>query len=147
MKQEIIDDVRSLILDSPIVYVSSVNQEGFPNTKAMMNLKRDGIKTHYFSTNYATARIQQFMNNPKACIYFCKPGDFKGFMLVGTMEVMADRYHKELLWSDGCEIYYPKGVEDEDYAVLRFTAEWGNYYHGLQNSTYTVEELAEYIAL
>jgi general stress protein 26 len=62
-------------------------------------------------------------------------------MLVGNMEVCTDRKHRELLWFDGAERYYPKGIDDEDYCVLRFTAEWGNYYHGLKNYTFTPEEL------
>jgi general stress protein 26 len=46
-----------------------------------------------------------------------------------------------MLWFPGAEIYYPKGVDDEDYCVYEFTAEWGNYYHGLINTTFKINEL------
>jgi general stress protein 26 len=42
------------------------------------------------------------------------------------------------MWREGCEKYYPLGVTDPDYSVLRFTARWGNYYHGLANVTFEV---------
>jgi len=45
------------------------------------------------------------------------------------------------LWREGDEIYYPKGVDDEDYCVLRFTAETVNYYHGLGNVTLSADDM------
>ena len=44
------------------------------------------------------------------------------------MEVLRDHASRERLWEDGCERFYPKGVDDPDYTVLRFTAEWGKFY-------------------
>jgi len=38
-------------------------------------------------------------------------------------------------------IYFPQGVEVPDYCVYRFTAEKGNYYHGLENIDFIIEEL------
>jgi hypothetical protein len=29
-------------------------------------------------------------------------------------------------------------VTDSEYCVLRFTAGWGNYYHGLQNTSFEI---------
>ena len=52
---------------------------------------------------------------------------------MGSMEVCTDKEHKTMLWREGFEMYYPKGIEDEDYCVLKFTAFKGNYYHGLTN--------------
>ena len=49
-------------------------------------------------------------------------------MLKGTMEVLQDSQSKEMIWCDGDEMYYPKGVNDPDYYVLKFTAKGGRYY-------------------
>lgn len=62
------------------------------------------------------------MKNPKAAVYLCNTEEYKGLMLQGIMEVLTDRKHKEMLWRDGFEMYYPNGINDEDYCVLRFTA-------------------------
>lgn len=56
-----------------------------------------------------------------------------GLMLVGTMEVLTDHDSKAMLWKPKDVMYYPKGVDDPDYCVLKFTAQRANYYHGLQN--------------
>lgn len=63
--------IGNLIDKQGIAYISSVDEDGFPNTKAMLPpRKREGIKTFYFTTNTSSMRVSQYMNNPKACIYF-----------------------------------------------------------------------------
>jgi general stress protein 26 len=57
-------------------------------------------------------------------------------MLVGRIEILQDPESRQRLWRPGCEKYYPLGVTDPDYSVLRFTSEWGNYYHTLSNVTF-----------
>jgi general stress protein 26 len=62
---------------------------------------------------------------------------------MGNMEVCTDKEHKIMLWREGFEIYYPKGIDDEDYCVLKFTAIKGNYYHGLNNIDFAGEDINE----
>ena len=60
-------------------------------------------------------------------------------MLKGAMEVLTDPASRELIWREGDELYYPKGVTDPDYCVLRFTAESGRYYSNFKSEDFTVE--------
>ena len=113
----------------PITYISSVDAEGFPCTKAMLSPRvREGIKVFYFTTNTFSLRVAHYKANPKASIYFCDTKGFKGMMLRGTMEVLTDAASKELIWREGDEQYYPGGVTDPNYCVLKFTATDGRFY-------------------
>lgn len=141
MNEEIRNEIIKLRKNSKTAFVSSVDENGCPTIKAMLVLENECIKTHYFSTNLSSRRTKQFMKNPKAAVYLCNTEEYKGLMLQGVMEVLTDREHKEMLWREGFEIYYPNGVQDEDYCVLRFTAEKGNYYHGLKNTDFSIEEV------
>jgi len=118
--------------------VGSNGADGYPNIKAMIKCEAEGLKTFWFSTNTSSKRVAQFRQNEKACIYFVDQEQYKGLMLVGKMEILSDHASRARLWQDGCEIYYPMGVDDPDYSVFRFTAEWGNYYHGLRNTAFEV---------
>lgn len=140
MKKERIAEINALVQNAKVAYVSSVNEGGFPNTKAVLSLQRDSLFVHYFSTNLSAQRSQQFLKNPKACVYFCDEEQFKGLMLIGSIQVLTDREHKAMLWREGFEIYYPDGIDTEDYCVLKFMAEKGNYYHGLENNDFTKED-------
>lgn len=60
-------------------------------------------------------------------------------MLKGTMEVMTDSWHKELIWKEGDTLYYKEGVSDPDYCVLKFTASNGRWYSGFKSENFNVE--------
>ena len=137
-------DVKGLIAkmaDSlPVAYISSVDYEGFPWTKAMLApRKREGIKTYYFTTNTFSIRVAQYKANPKASIYFCDAEGFKAVLLRGTMEVLTDTVSKEMIWRDGDEQYYPGGVTDPNYCVLKFTTTDGRFYSDFYPRSFVIE--------
>lgn len=134
-------EIRALRESRPVAYVGSVNGEGYPQIKAMLVLEHDRLDVQYFSTNTSSKRVGQFLKNPKASVYYCDEAQFKGALFTGHIDVCTDRETKAKLWREGFEIYYPKGIDDEDYCVYRFTAEAVNYYHGLDNQTVSVKEL------
>jgi general stress protein 26 len=120
-------------------FISSVDDEGFPNTKAMLPpRKREGIQTFYFTTNTSSMRVMQYRKKDKACIYFCDRRFFRGIMLKGTMKVLEDSESKNMIWQEGDTKYYPKGVTDPDYCVLKFIAQSGRYYTNFSSEDFTV---------
>ena len=139
--EKVINESNELVDNSKIVMVGTNGENGYPNIKAMMRLKHDGLKKFWLSTNTSTKRLQVLKRDNKACLYFVDEDKFAGLMLVGTIEVLQDRASKEMLWSDGCEIYYPLGIDDPDYSVFCFTPEWGNYYRSLKNVDFKVEDI------
>lgn len=74
-----------------------------------------------------------FQKNGKASVYFVDRRFFRGVSLVGTVEVLETPEAKERLWQMGDRMYYPKGVTDPDYCVLKFTAEKGRYYSNFKS--------------
>ena len=131
--------VGNLIDKQGVSFISSVDTDGFPNTKAMLPpRKREGIKVFYFTTNTSSMRVSQFMANPNACIYFCDRRFFRGVMLVGAVEILHDSKSKEMIWRDGDTMYYSKGVTDPDYCVLKFTAHRGRIYGNFKSEDFLV---------
>jgi len=132
--------IGNLIDKQSVAFISSVDSEGYPNTKAMLApRKREGIKVIYFSTNTSSMRVEQYRNNPKACLYFCDKRFSRGVMLKGIMEVVEDDVSKEMIWREGDTLYYPKGVTDPDYCVLRFTANRGRYYSNFASENFLIQ--------
>ncbi len=131
--------IGNLIDKQGVAFISSVDAKGYPNTKAMLPpRRREGLKVFYFTTNTSSMRVAQYRENPKACIYFCDRRFFRGAMLTGTVEVLEDGASKELIWHEGDTMYYPGGVTDPDYCVLRFTAEKGRYYSSFKSENFEV---------
>lgn len=132
--------IGNIIDTSTVSIISSVDNDGFPNTKAMLPpRKRVGIKKIFFTTNTSSMRVKQYAENPKACVYFYNHRFFKGVMLKGTMEVLQDAKSKKMIWNEGDEMYYSKGVSDPDYCVLKFTAHEGRFYSNFKSESFKVK--------
>ena len=133
--------IGNLIDKQNISFIASISEDGFPNMKAMLPPRiREGIKMFYFTTNTSSMRVSQYRKNPNASIYFCDKRFFRGVMLTGQMEVLEDDESKQMIWREGDTLYYPKGVMDPDYCVLRFTAERGRYYANFHSESFEVSE-------
>lgn len=132
------EQIIEFINRQKVAFVASVDEDGFPNMKAMYAPRKIEDNSFYFSTNTSSMRVQQFLNNPKASIYFYSKGRFKyeGVMLVGTMEVLHDEEIKREIWQVGDTMYYKQGVTDPDYCVLKFTAVKGRYYSAFQSENF-----------
>lgn len=131
--------VGNLIDKQSVAFISSIDADGFPNTKAMLPpRKREGLRTFYFTTNTSSMRVSQYRQNPKACLYFCDKRFFRGVMLTGEVEVLEDAASKEMIWRDGDTMYYSEGVTDPDYCVLKFTAAKGRYYSNFKSENFDI---------
>jgi general stress protein 26 len=132
--------IDKLIDKQGVAFIGSIDSEGFPNVKAMLApRKRIDFKEFYLTTNTSSMRVQQYKENPKASIYFCDRRFFRGVMLKGTMEVLEDAASKEMIWREGDTMYYPTGVTDPDYCVLKFVAERGRYYSNFASESFVVD--------
>ena len=67
--------IGNIIDKASVSIISSVDENGFPNTKAMLPVrKREQINKIYFSTNTSSMRVQQYDNiNHKLKFRRCDP--------------------------------------------------------------------------
>jgi general stress protein 26 len=132
--------IGNLIDRQSVAFIGSVDEEGFPNVKAMLSpRKREGLREFFFTTNTSSRHVTQYRQNPKACVYFCDKRFFRGVMLRGTVQVLEDAASKGMIWREGDETYYSKGVTDPDCCVLRFTASSGRYYANFHSENFEIE--------
>ena len=132
--------IGAIIDKVSVSIIGSVDGNGFPNVKAMLPPRmREGIKHIYFSTNTSSMRVKHYAENPKACVYFFDSRFFRGVMLKGTMEVLRDKKSKQMIWRDGDEMYYSKGITDPDYCVLKFIAQNGRYYSKFKSENFEIK--------
>ena len=140
MMRDPVQTIGSLIDKQGVSFISSVDEHGYPNTKAMLPpCKREGIKTFYWHTNSPSMRIKHYRKNPKACIYFFDKRFFRGIMLKGKMEVLEDKKIKKELWKDSYSMYYQDGMNGGDFIVIKFNAESGRYYSNFKSEDFIVE--------
>ncbi len=133
--------LESFMNKRKISFIGSIDENGFPNIKAMLKPRQhNGLKEFYFSTNTSALRTGQYLRDPHASIYFYRKGliKYEGVMLVGKMEVLTDQETKDKLWRKGDTLFYKGGKTDPDYCVLRFTTKTGRYYCDLKSESFDV---------
>jgi len=132
------DQILEFIGKQKVAFIASVDEDGFPNIKAMLMPRKIEENLFYFTTNTSSLRVSQYQQNEKASIYFFNKGRFRyeGVMLIGTMEMLEDSQTKQDIWRTGDTMFYKKGVTDPDYCVLRFTAIKGRYYCDLKTESF-----------
>ena len=143
-----------LIETSKAVYLTTIDSEGYPITRAMFNLRNkeqfpefskffaclDNEFEIYISTNTSSSKVDHIKNNPKISVYFCDPEDFKGVMFGGEVEIIDDMDIKRKIWLDWWTRYYIKGLEDPDYALLRLNPKNARFYYRLQQVKFEIGE-------
>jgi len=141
MQTDVYRAIWSLRRESTAAFLSYVDEAGYPAIRAMLVLEHEKIGTQYFSTNTSSGKVAALLRNSKASVYYCEPDQFQGALFVGDVEVCTDAVTREFLWREGFERYYPKGVTDPDYCVLKLTVRHGSHYHGLCNTAFLPYEL------
>ena len=136
---------------SSFVDLTTIDSNGFPSTRAMLNLRNKEQYPHllilyseeknpltvYLTTNTSSEKIKEIAENGKACLYYCEAESFHGITLQGIVEHVTDKEFRKKVWKKGWEMYYPKG--DEDYSVLKFIPNKLKTYSDFQIITEEIE--------
>lgn len=141
-----------LMEESKAAILTTMDPDGFPITRAMFNLRNkeqfpefsEVFKkelnqfTIYISTNTSSSKVAHLSKNPNMCVYFCDSDDFKGLMLGGSAEIINDIELKKLIWLDWWTRYYPEGIEDPDYTLLRMEPKNVRFYYKLNQVNFEI---------
>lgn len=143
------EEVKKLCLElietSKAAYLTTIDSEGVPITRAMFNLRNkeqfpefseffaslENEFEIYITTNTSSSKTEQIKKNPKICVYYFNPENFKGLMFNGEVEIIDDMEIKGKFWLDWWTRYYPEGLEDPDYTLLRLIPKSAQIYSSL----------------
>lgn len=114
-------------------YLGTVDEEGFPQIRAMVNLRNkeqfgdlaglfeghDEDFLMYFTTAASSVKMGHIKANPKVSVYFCDPKEICGLMLAGEIEVVTDAELEKALWQEDWRVHFPNGADDPEYTILR----------------------------
>ena len=122
------DEIMNLIDRSLFATIGYTDGDGRPNARRVFCVWHKGMGRHLISTNTGSSHVQCLMQRGDACLYFSDDAAFEGVCLYGRATPRFEREYRALLWNEGDEKYYPKGIDDPDYCILEFVAESGRYY-------------------
>ena len=140
------DELMNLVNRSLFATIGYTDEAGRQNVRRVFCVWHRGLGRHLISTNTSSAHVKSLRKNGNACLYFSDDSSFEGLCLFGKTVAHFEREYRELLWNEGDEKYYPKGVEDEDYCILEFIAESGRFYRYDGKGDLSADEIAAFDA-
>jgi len=146
--------VKRHVQASENVYVSTLNEEGYPVTRVMFNLHNAerfpkqaaffaGLNESfhvYLATNAASSKVSQIRRTPRMSVYYHVQGSWQAMLVAGEAEVVSDTEIKRGIWQDEWSVYYEGGVEGTDYTIVRLRPVFAEYYHDLTKETLRLAE-------
>ncbi|HNY17048.1 MAG TPA: pyridoxamine 5'-phosphate oxidase family protein [Treponemataceae bacterium] len=137
-------DALALTLREGLVSVSSLDETGYPETRAMFNLlkvRAEALSTGparadrdfatYLATNTGSRKVPLMRKDGRVCLYYCDGPAFEGCSVRGQVSEVFDKAIRSSIWVPDWEMYYRGGMDGGDFTVLRFVPERVRYYHGL----------------
>jgi len=148
MDKEFIKQGLALMKRADTAYLTTIDKNGFPSTRGMLNLKNskqfpklvdfmsqfDNDLTLFFTTNTSSTKVSQIMNNAKVSVYYCDSKSWHGFMCQGEIEIVNDTSIKHSIWLDEWKMYYPDGIDSEDYTILKLKPNYIKSYYQFHQS-------------
>ena len=139
-----LNEIENLVKESGFASLGFLDLDGNPSIRRVFSTWHKGLGGHLISTNTSSLHVQALLKDDRACLYFDNCETFEGVCFTGKVIAHFDHEYRAMIWNEGDEKYYSKGVDDEDYCVLEFQADHGRYYRYDGKGDISGRELAEY---
>ena len=138
----LIEKVKSIV-------ISAINSNGIPIIKSVTKLGNDDLNSLYFCTSPDSDFWKWYVKNPKTSVllfdddpnihYPSADEKYYSLSLIGQMEVVLDVETKQRFFSDYLAAFFPDGVNDKNYHLIRFVVQSGKYYRGVTDNFLSID--------
>lgn len=119
--KEIEEKADALVERSEIMFVSSVNEKGYPRTCCVSKLSSKGFRDIYFVTSKRSekqGKAKHFETDKRSSVCFAQEGD--SLTLVGEVFQVTDREEMQALWREDDKSFFPRGIDDPKIRFYHF---------------------------
>jgi len=124
-----LEKLRDLIKDIDFCMLTTIDEQGDPHSRPMSSngdIDRNGDL--WFFTNASSHKVNEVERSPKVNVSFADPDNQRYVSITGVAELIRDRARIDELWRPEFKIWFPKGKDDPEVALLRITLEKGEYW-------------------
>lgn len=123
-------EIAKKLINNKFGYVASISEEGIPYVRAMLIEKVDGLKEIWLSTAANSKKIEHYAQNSNASVYFADIANYQGLLLTGRIQIDPSKELRKEFWKSYYSSYYPGGINDSQYTILKFVSEKAILYAG-----------------
>jgi general stress protein 26 len=124
-----LNKLREMIKEIDFCMLTTIDENGDLHSRPMSsNGQIDPNGDLWFFTSASSHKVSEVANSPKVNVSFADPENQKYISTSGTAELTRDRRKIEELWKPEFKIWFPKGKDDPEIALLRVGLEKAEYW-------------------
>ena len=128
-REQALQKLRELVKDIDFCMLTTIDENGDPHSRPMSsNGDIDPDGDLWFFTNVSSHKVSEIENSPKVNLSFADPDNQRYISITGEAQLVRDRQKIEELWRPEFKIWFPKGKDDPEIALLRIKLRKGEYW-------------------
>jgi general stress protein 26 len=128
-REEALQKLREMVKDIDFCMLTTIDENGDPHSRPMSsNGDIDPDGDLWFFTSLSSHKVTEIENLPKVNLSFADPENQRYISITGVAELVRDRQKIEELWRPEFKIWFPKGKDDPEVALLRVSLQKGEYW-------------------
>lgn len=117
-----------LIKDVKIAMMTTVDTDGTLHSRPMWNQEADEVGDLWFFTRIASPKITEISRDNLVNLAYSDPSKQHYVSISGRAEIVRDKAKIKEKWSEGMRVWFPKGTDDPDVALIQVHPEKGEYW-------------------
>lgn len=125
------DDRRKiwdLIKDAHSALLVNVAADGTLDSRPMGCLQKEFDGTLWFLSFLHSQKMNEIRNDDKVLVSYARASAFEYVSLSGRARVVDDRRKIKELWREGLRVWFPKGPDDPELALIAVDVETAKYW-------------------
>jgi general stress protein 26 len=141
-----INHLRDLIDDIPVAMLTTVRSDGGLESRPMVNINQKFDGELWFFTDQDDPKVEEIAAHPQVNVSFASPLKHRYVSASGDAEFVDDKKRCELHWTDECEAWFPKGLDEPKLSMLRIDVESAEFWDQQLGSMVAIAGLIKRLA-
>lgn len=120
--QEVLSKAKDVIAKCMFPAFTTIDENGFPQSRAMMASGLDDDFTVYYITSRTSAKCKQIAVNPNVSTLWTSVvepmRDWGSVLVKGKASVTDDKGLRDKFWMDQLSFVFPGGADDPNYVII-----------------------------
>jgi len=124
-----LEKLREMIKDIDFCMLTTIDEQGDPHSRPMSsNGDIDPNGDIWFFTGASSHKVSEIENSPKVNVSFADPKNQRYVSVTGSAQLTRDPKKIEELWRPEFKMWFPKGKDDPEIALMRIRLEKAEYW-------------------
>lgn len=122
------EKVWDLVKDIKMAMLATVGPDGRMHARPMASVQKDFDGTLWFMTREHSLKVDEIESRPDVLLAYSHPPQQHYVSITGKARVVRDRAKINELWSEADRVWFPKGPDDPEIALLAVDVEQAEYW-------------------